>query len=311
MGFVPFEFFAGYAWVVFLLLICAQNFFAGGEYYGSIVFSLEHSENKKGGAISGFSCLFAVFGLMTANGLTTLASLLDSELFVRISFIIGGFGGLLSYLLKNHCRETPAFIALSRGSLKEEMNWKAFIKSQWKKIATVVMVFAFFTVGYAYVFIFLPLLPFEQGVSENFDTFKSLIMYGVFLLTAGFLADLFGIEKVMRTGVLLFLTLIIPLSYMCQNLLVLQIILTACISLVIGPIHSWMVQQFEPQNRCRGIFISAAIATSLTGGSTVPICLIIFENFHSVAICGIYPFLIALGSLSCLVYNSKERQVLA
>ncbi len=56
-----------------------------------------------------------------------------------------------------------------------------------------------------------------------------------------------------------------PFIYLCENLLSLQMILTACACLVIGPIHSWMLNQFEVQNRCRGIFISSAIATSVFG----------------------------------------------
>jgi len=296
MGLVPFEYFAGSTWIIFLALICAQHFFSGGEYYGSIVFSLEHSEEKKGGAVSGLSCLFAVFGLMAANGLATLAQLFDSELFVRIAFLVGGVGGFISYSLKNHCEETPIFTALSKNVTKENMCWKLFLQSQWKKILSVVMVFAFFVVGYAYVFIFLPLLPFNNASTDSFDTFKSLIMYGTFLLAAGFLSDRIGIGKVMLAGAVLFSSVVLPISYMCDNLLILQVILTICISLVIGPIHTWMVRQFEAQNRCRGIFISSAIATSIFGGSTVPICLLIFEKFQSATICGIYPLIIALGS---------------
>lgn len=309
MGLVPFEYFAGNAWILFLILICAQNFFSGGEYYGSIVFSLEHSDKKQGGAVSGLSCLFAVFGLLSANGLAALTGVFESELFMRLSFFIGGIGGFISYCLKNHCQETPAFTALSGQHLKEEMSWKLFIQSQWKKIGTVVMLFAFFVVGYAYVFIFLPLLPFDQTSLQNFDTFKSLMMYGLSLVAAGFLADKLGLAKVMQAGVVLFLSLILPLLFSCDNLLILQIVLTAFISMVIGPIHGWAVEQFEPKNRCRGIFISYAIATSLFGGSTVPICLLIFEKTASVTLCGVYPLMIAIGSFFCLLLNRETKEV--
>lgn len=91
----------------------------------------------------------------------------------------------------------------------------------------------------------------------------------------------------------------------------LGIILTACASLVIGPIHSWMLHQFEAKNRCRGIFISSAIATSIFGGSTIPICLMIFEKFHSSFACCIYPLVLAMGSFVCLKHNRKTHEVLA
>ena len=117
MGLVPFH--AGSAWVFFLVLICVQHFFSGGEYHGSIVFSLEHSEQKDSGFMSSLSCLFAVFGLVAANGLATISVLMENELWVRGCFFAGAAGGLIRYFLKNHCRETPAFFTISREKLDE------------------------------------------------------------------------------------------------------------------------------------------------------------------------------------------------
>jgi MFS transporter, MHS family, proline/betaine transporter len=308
MGAIPF-YMENSTWICFLVLICAQHFFSGGEYHGSIVFSLEHSERKQNGIMSSLSCLFAVFGLILANGLASLSSLIEYELAIRICFFVGGVGGFVSYLLKNHCRETPAFIAITKKPL-ETANWNVFIKSQWQKIGSVVFILAFFIVSYTYIFIFLPLIYLEGHNSQLFDTFKSLIAYGVFLVTAGLISDRIGQEETMLMGIKSFFIVIFPLSYLCESLLILQIILTACASLVIGPIHSWMLHQFEAKNRCRGIFISSAIATSIFGGSTVPICLMIFEKFHSSFACCVYPLLIATGSFFYLKHSRKTHEAL-
>lgn len=310
MGFVPFHFMENSAWICFLVLICAQHFFSGGEYHGSIVFSLEHSEQKQNGFISSLSCLFAVFGLVLANGLTALSFLMDDELGIRICFFIGGVGGLISYFLKNHCQETPAFTELLKEPLAT-VSWFTFIKCEWQKIGSVVVMLAFFIVSYTFIFIFLPLMYFERNDTQIFDTFKSLIAYGILLVAAGIMADRVGIEQVMLTGIKLFSIIIIPLCYLFDNLLILQMTLTACASLVIGPIHSWMLHQFEVKNRCRGIFISSAIATSIFGGSTVPICLMLFDKFHSLMICCIYPLVISLGSFACLTFYRKTKEVTA
>lgn len=309
MGIIPFHMENG-TWVCFLVLICAQHFFSGGEYHGSIVFSLEHSERKQNGTMSSLSCLFAVFGLILANGLASLSSLANYELAVRMCFFIGGVGGLVSYLLKNHCRETPAFIALSKQPLKTT-KWDIFIKDEWQKIGSVILMLAFFIVSYTFIFIFLPLIYLENNAPQTFDTFKSLIAYGVCLVTAGLIADRIGQEQTMLMGIKSFSIIIFPLCYLCENLLILQMVLTACASLVIGPIHSWMLHQFEAKNRCRGIFISSAIATSIFGGSTVPICLMIFEKFHSPFACCIYPLVVAMGSFVCLKHNRKTHEALA
>lgn len=293
MGLVP------SIWGCFLVLTCAQHFFSGGEYHGSIVFSLEHAIQKKSGLMSSLSCLFAVLGLVAANGFATLA--LKDEMWVRMCFFIGSIGGLISYILKNYCLETPIFRALPQESLKG-VNWSAFIKSEWRTIGNVVIVLAFFLVSYSFIFIFLPLVHFASTA-----TFISLIFYGLFLVLAGLIADRIGIQKVMLAGICLFSIAILPLCYFCKDLLFLQMSLTFSACLVIGPIHSWMLHQFEVQNRCRGIFVSSAIAMSIFGGSTVPICLLIFERSSSLMVCSLYP--LAIGSMSCLMFYKKTKVI--
>lgn len=302
MGLVSIEFLADSAWIYFLVLICVQYFFSGGEYYGSIVFSLEHSEEigkKQNGLMSAFSCLFAVFGIVAANGMATFSIAREGGVWIQICFLAGALGGLISYFMKNHCKETPAFAALSRKTV-ESLDWFSFINSEWKKIVRVMMVFAFFIVSYSFIFIFLPLYPFTDSSGQNLDTFYSLMAYGVFLVASGWLADRFGVQKIMLMGILLFSIFIVPLCYFCSQLFVLQIILTAFACLAIGPIHGWMLQQFEVSHRCRGIFISSALATALFLGSTVPICLMLLEAYDSLVICSIYPLMVALVSFGCL-----------
>lgn len=285
---------------LFLVCICAQYFFSGGEYHGSIVFSLEHSESSKSGAMSGLSCLFAVIGLIFANGCAHLALLNQNILWMRICFLIGAMGGSISYLLKKYCHETPAFIALSPQLLGE--TWFEMLRNNFNRILRTTIVLAFFIASYSFIFIFLPL-----HFTSSTDTLISLIVYGVLLIISGYIADHAGIEKTLILGSFLF-CLSIPICFLFKNLLVIQLILTSCVCLVIGPIHAWMLAQFQVQHRCRGIFISSGIATSIFGGSTIPICLMIYEKFHAIGICACYPLLLALGSLLCL-RQEKGKEV--
>ncbi len=301
MGFIPIDLFGAQAWICFLLLICAQHFFSGGEYHGSIVFSLEHAREQKSGFMSSASCLFAVAGIALASGLATQSLMIQNPLWVRGCFLIGGIGGLLSYFFKNHCEETPIFAAIPKELLKT-VQPKEFLQNQWRRILGTVLILGFFCISYSFIFIFLPLT--REG--QTFDTLQSLIIYALFLIAAGILADRFGMQKIMRIGCILFSIAIIPLCYFSTHLLILQMTLTIFACLVIGPIHSWMLNQFEPHERCRGIFISSAIATCLFGGSTVPICLILFEKSHSLAITGIYPLVFSLCALAYLTLAKKK-----
>jgi MHS family proline/betaine transporter-like MFS transporter len=308
MGLIPIHLLKD-GWIYFLVLISAQHFFSGGEYHGSIVFSLEHSEQKQNGLMSSLSCLFAVFGLVVANGLATLSLVMQDAFWIRACFLIGGAGGLISYALKNHCRETPAFCALKQ-PLLQEVKWLSFVQQEWRKIVSVVFLLAFFIVNYTFIFIFLPLINSEANI-QNFSTFKSLMAYGVLLILSGILADKLGMQKTILMGIGLFSIAIIPSTALCKNLFVLQMILTTCACLVIGPIHSWMLHQFKISQRCRGIFISSAIATSIFGGSTVPICLLIFEKSHSLVMCSFYPLILAVSTFGCLICMRQQTKVSA
>lgn len=301
MGLIPISL-LNHSWIYFLILIGAQHFFSGGEYHGSIVFSLEHTGQRQNGLASSLSCLFAVFGLILANGLATLSTVSQDRFWLQACFILGGAGGVLSYVLKTRCQETPEFSSLHPESL-EMVNWLTFIRQEWRKIVRVVSVLAFFIVSYSFIFIFLPLVAVDSTI-HSFSTFKSLIAYGFFLLLSGAIADWIGLQRAILIGLGLFSVVVIPLTLMSEQLLLLQMVLTPCACLVIGPIHTWMLHQFAISQRCRGIFVSSAIAISLFLGSTVPICLLIFEQWHSLSLCGLYPLAVALISF---VFLTRQR----
>lgn len=317
MGFVPFYSESPLPWISFLILICAQHFFSGGEYHGSIVFSLEHAEDisasqvidekykQKGGFISALSCLFAVAGLCAANGLASLSILMQNQLCLRLCFIIGGVGGFICYYLKNYCRETPSFAMLSQNSLKE-LKWGHFLKEEWRKIWILISILAFFMTSYSFIFIFLPLTHLNTN-AQIFNTFNSLIAYGLMLVLAGLLSEKIGIQKTMLLGVGLFSATAFWLCKWQHNLFLLQLSLMSSACLVIGPIHSWMMQQFKVQQRCRGIFVSSAIATSIFGGSAVPICLKIYALTPSLEVCSLYPLAIALNAFKSLLQNMRVK----
>lgn len=294
MGLIPIQV-LDHAWIYFLVLICVQHFFSGGEYQGSIVFSLEHYSQPKNGWASACSCLFAVFGIAMANGLAMVAFHMQDAIWWQACFLLGGIGGIISYILKNYCQETPAFLTLSEQQL-DHSGWLPFIKQEWRPIVRIFAVFAFFMVSYSFIFIFLPLLNLETNINA-LDTFKSLLAYGVLLIAAGLLADRFGISRIMRIGIGIFAISIVPLCYFIHDLFTLQLLLTMSACMTIAPIHSWMLEQFPPSRRCRGIFLSSALAIAVFGGSTVPICLTLFEASHSIIVCSLYPLIVAVMAL--------------
>ncbi len=303
MGLVPIQLLGSWAWAAFCLLLCMQYFFSGGEYSGSVVFALEHAEGKKNGLMSGMSCLFAVLGLLLANGFAAFSLSTQNELWIRTCFLIGAGGGILSYLLKNHCRETPAFSAISKESL-DSIDLFSLIRDKWPRILGTVLVIGLFFIFASFIFLFLPLA--YAAESGGFETFKSLIAYGVCLVAAGYFADKVGVVRMIASGALLLAATILPLAAYCSSFQVVQMVMTVLACLVIGPIHSWTIRQFPPHERCRGVFISTAFAMSVFGGSTVPICLVLFERFQSLPICCIYPAVMSALTFGYLILVKED-----
>jgi len=302
MGLIPM---GEYAWIFFGLFICLQFFFSGGEYSGSVVFALEHAKEQKSGLLGSVSSLFSVFGLLLANGFAILSQLSQNEWAARTCFFVGAGGGLLSYLLKNHCRETPSF--LSQRPL-DTVDLFSLIRRRSSEIVGAVLVIGLFYVLFGFIFLFLP-LAFDEQVGPQFDTFKALMVYGLCLVVAGWLSDRIGAARLIAFGSILVGASILPLCSLCHDLLTLQVLLTMLACLIIGPVHSWTLQQFAVQERCRGIFMSSAIAMLLFCGSTVPVCLLLFETFHSLAICGLYPCALSILVGIYLVVPARRVQL--
>lgn len=288
MGIIPF---GEWAWIFFLLLICVQYFFSGGEYYSSIIFSLEHAPTP-GALLSALSCLFAVFGIALANG---VISLFQDPVSMRLCFISGGMGAVLSYLLKNHCQETPPFAARRQN---DYIPWRALLQKEWPKIGTATLLLAFFWVSYTYIFFALPLLP--LSAAHPFDTFKALLAYGIFLTLSGIVAERIGVTRSIQAGVGLFSLATPLLMLFAVDLLTAQLTLTACACLAIAPVHSWMVAQFPVETRCRAIFLAYALSAALFAGSTVPIVLVLFDATKSLLITALYPAVIGMSTWGTL-----------
>lgn len=264
-------------WLYLLSFICAQHFFSGGEYHGSALFSVEHADQK--GLASGCSCFAAVLGLVCASGLSAIAY--KNILLLRGCFLLGGVGGALGYLFKGSSNISPP---------------ASFTMPPLPPMVKTTALLTFFLTSYYFLFLFLPLV---DPVGLYLPTWAILLLYGALLLLSGFLADRVGAEKMVKSGLSLFLGSIIAWMACPEKSGLMQPLLIFCLSLVIGPIHAWTAQQFSSHQRC-GIFFSSAVAT-VCSATTLPISLFLYKKTGSIVICSLYPASTALLSLFCLL----------
>lgn len=307
MALLPLSLNINYSWVLFMIFLCAQFFFSAGEYYSSIVFSLEHGSLEQQGLMSGISCSSSVLGILLASGISILVTQYPNEISWRFPFFIGLLTGSLSFAFKYFCKESPYF-NLHKIELKTT-SW-SFVKENYLVIISLTFITGLFFTIYSYVFLFLPLI-YRKNIDTNptLETFICLIFYAAVLLSSGYLADKFKINRIMIFGALSFvlvLAFFIPFFHSIPFLT--RLLLTIFAAIYIGPIHSWVIHQSHPDKRCRITSISTAFASAFFSHSCVILCMFFYQKFMSLWISSIYIFgLAAIALFILLKVRSKTE----
>jgi MHS family proline/betaine transporter-like MFS transporter len=286
------------------LCISLGHFFSGGEYYSSIIFSLEHAKTEKRGTFSGLSCVASVIGLLLSSGLSSWAGTSGFEVLSwRLLFALGFVGGVASYLLKYHCRETPAFQSVTLVKRQFE-SLGSFIKRRWPQILSIAVVAGFF--GSIYAFIFYFIANQSPTLQSTTHAVLGMVFYGICLLMFGILSEKISARRMMIAGGIGFITCAALLlnNRDPESLVVAKYALIFFVSMIIGPLHAWMLDRFIPAERCRGLICGFGLGSALAYGSTTPSCLYLYSLGYTFFEAGVYP--LSLTALTILiVFKSK------
>jgi sugar phosphate permease len=153
---------------------------------------------------------------------------------------------------------------------------------------------AYFGSLYAFIFYFL------AQHSPNLNTPTSIIsitaFYGICLVIFGYLSEKYSQKILMTTGSIAnVLTMITLLNHRNSEALIIPIYaLIFFSSMIIGPLHAWMIQQFPPEKRCRGLIFSVGLGSAIAYGTTTPLALYFYKQGHNFLIAGLYPLVLSL-----------------
>lgn len=308
MAVLPLSSSVSYAWILFMALLALQFFFSAGEYYSSIVFSLEHGSDEQQGLMSGISCSASVLGILFASGLSILVAANPLLISWRIPFVIGLLTGTLSFVFKFWCKESPHF---NVSKVELQATTLNFFKENYSVILALTFITGFFYAIYSFIFLFLPLI-YPKTIDRNpgVETFICLIVYGVVLFFSGYLADKFKIKPIMIFGSLSFVMILaffIPFFHSIP--FVTRLLLSVFAAVYIGPIHSWIVGQSHHDKRCRITAISSAFASAFFSHSCVIFCMFFYQKFMSLWISSIYIFALAAIALLILSRDGLKKRV--
>ncbi|MFZ2314470.1 MAG: MFS transporter [Gammaproteobacteria bacterium] len=258
-----------------------QGFSASGEYPNAISLMTELSPDAKRGYYGSFSVFGVVAGIFLSSLVVFLLTQGFSKVVIdawawRIPFLISAPLGLLGFYLRFKMNESPVFLALKKNNELAVSPILDAIQSQFKQTLIVFCLFAFSTVGFYTVFIYInAYLTHLQAIPLKVLSLINVINIAVLLCLIpvfGRLSDIVDRKKLMMFGIISIAIFAYPIfSLLVQSsmrgLILGQLGFAVLLSIVVGPMAAFTAELMPSQLRTSGISLGLNLSASLLGGT--------------------------------------------
>ncbi|KTD52703.1 MFS transporter [Legionella quateirensis] len=321
IGFIPsYERIGIIAPVLIISLRIIQGLSIGGEIPGAITYVSESFTQNKGfacGIIFGALTAGIVLGSVVHASIISLFSDEQMQLFGwRIPFIIGGFFGLLSYLLRKDLHESAQFLQI------ENKVEKFPIITVFKEQFTVVIAGTFFAAMCAVIvtslFLFIPAyftkvlhLPADAFVWERTLAIAIGSAMSIFF---GYLTDRIPVRKLVMALGILTAVIAYPIFsiyvYYPQFYTLAFLASAFLLGLSAGIIPRLLSELFPTTIRYSGIAVSYNLGFALFGGLTPFISLSLIYYSGMATIPAVYLIAVSVMSIiSLMLIRNKEQGI--
>jgi MFS transporter, MHS family, proline/betaine transporter len=271
-----------------LIFLCRllQGVFAGGEYNGAAIYSIEHVGKRFPGFIGGLitgSCVIGAF-LATYLGSVAMSPVMPSWAW-RVPFFFGGAISFFGYFIRRKMDETPEFLA-SGGNKKPLV--EAFRK--YPRSCFLTFVLGGFNGALTYtLFGFLNIylsrycgMTMEKAMQLNLI---GLLTFMVGSPLMGFVLDGLGPKIYFRWVVVGICLLSFPIflglnSRVLLPVVVAQAVLGLCVASIAGSAHALMQDLFPVADRYSGIAFNFSLGMGLLGAVTPMLYVTMIEKFR-------------------------------
>jgi MHS family proline/betaine transporter-like MFS transporter len=278
MGLVPsFAAWGVAAGVLMVVLRLVQGFCLGGELPGALTYAVETAPQQAPfvcGAV--FSCV--TLGVAVATGVslavrTWLPAELVATLGWRIAFVLGGLGGVLSFVLRRSLQESPEFARMKQ--LAARHPFREVLRTHLVPVAVGVSVLAA-TAGFNGLY-FAHMAPYMSGVL-HYDPRQAVvsqtvgvIVHALGILAVGRLADRVQPRVLLRAGSLALAAMAFPfyagLASRSMNPAVLLSLAGVCASFVNGTFAVLLTDLFPTRVRFSGVALGFNVAFTVFSGT--------------------------------------------
>jgi len=320
-GFLPTYNQIGYI-APFLLLSfrVLQGFAMGGEYPLIVTYLAEVSKPKNRGLNLSIISASLTFGLLLANLLVlVLNKTLGNDNMLaygwRIPFVISFFMIIMSYFIRKNLPES--FLFKSRTNYKFDFT----LFKQYKLRITNTFIY---TIGIAIGFYLLSVftttyLNIDDKVSYQTSLYLSNL--GIILLIIcnpimGKLSDVIGRKRFAIISNSCLIIFALPIYWLINstsffNIILAQILFSALIASILGPLPATLAEQFPTSTRATSIAISYNMCVTIFGGTSPIISLLLIKFLHTNLAPGIYLASACFISLLATRYiKDKHHEIL-
>lgn len=307
--------------VLLTLIRLVQGIAIGGEFGGSIVYLVEHSEERNKNLVGSTSMISMLIGILSGAAISTiLAKTLSPENFDqwgwRLPFILGLVIGVIGLYIRTHLDESPAFLdAKETGHLSDKPVAETF-KSNYKELFIAMGVYMGVTIPFYLQTVFMnsfmvKYMNFSMADALLINT-SSLIAMLVMIPISAYLCDKYNRINVLKCIIVAYLVFAIPFIYLLHsgsfvNAFIAQVIFSIIIGFYIAPIPSVLVDIFPLRVRYTGMSLSCNIAAAVMGGTTPALMAWLImktDNYYVVSYHIILGALLSLWAVRAMVKRS-------
>lgn len=308
--------------ILLAILLITQGFAIGGEFTGSMIFMIEHAPTHKQGLIGSLATFSCVLGVILGSIISLICThFLTYDTMLRggwrISFLLTFVGAALGVYMRRNIND-PNSVKHQKRSQAKYLPFKEIFMNYKKEILQVILIDFITAIGFFLLVIFLPTYlqsPVYLGLDPEYvlrmHTFN-MIIFAVFTLLGGFLADHYDRKWIFMYVAIVFLVGGYVLFMMLQTksywiLFIAQFIFSFHMGIFFGAIPLGLSEIFPPHIRFTGLSVSHNVSMALFGGSAPLLATAAIEITQDLASPG---YLLMIASLFCIVgvllRNSKK-----
>ncbi|MEJ5918954.1 MULTISPECIES: MFS transporter [unclassified Corynebacterium] len=313
--------------ILLVLLRILQGIFAGGEWGGAALMSVEYAPKEKRGFYGAFPQAGVPLGLTLATGVMLICmAIVGKENYLewgwRIPFLLSFVLVIIGYIIRRAVDESPVFRAMQEESKERSTPLPELFKNHWGKVIQAALIFAAQQcAGYLVIAFFGKYAQTELGMDPMIawtGTLVGGVCWTIFMFMSGSWSDKLGRAKVFIYGYsfLIVWEAVMWLLVDTKNpiLYVLTIaVLALPLAMTMGPQPALYSEMFPAEVRYSGASISYAIGAVLGGAFAPMIAQIIMDATGKAWMISIYLIAMtipALISLFMLPKGLEERDLL-